>query len=203
MTEPKEKSQSQLDSERIRRNSTYVKAILESFPVNMTEDAELKNTPVRVAKAWEELLRGYRKPDFTLTAFPTNYQGILLRTGIPFTSVCAHHMLLYNGQCDFGYIPRSYKVGISKITRFVRWAAARLTSQEELTQFIADEFMDKVKPSGVAVVLSAFHSCEGSRGIKISGVPTVTSEVRGIFKKDGEARKEFHWLIDRSTRLRQ
>ncbi|MFN9878390.1 MAG: GTP cyclohydrolase I, partial [Planctomycetota bacterium] len=51
---------------------------------------------------------------------------------------------------------------------------------------------------GVAVVLSAEHSCMAIRGIRKHGSSTVTSALRGIFKTSESTRAEFMSLIKKN-----
>jgi GTP cyclohydrolase I len=172
-----------------------IKMILNSMHIPPNHP-EFKRTPMRVASAWTEMMRGYKPPDFELTTFPTTYKGMVVRKGIPFISLCAHHIIPYSGTVDFGYIPNGNKLGISKIIRFVQWKSAVLSSQEELTQELCEDFNKMVKPKGVMVVMSALHGCEACRGVKVGNVPTITSWFMGVFK-DKEPREEFMFLIQK------
>jgi GTP cyclohydrolase I len=67
--------------------------------------------------------------------------------------------------------------------------------QERLTKEIADTIMDTLKPQGVLVVVEAEHLCMIIRGIKKPGSVTVTSAVRGVFRKRTAARAEALTLI--------
>jgi GTP cyclohydrolase I len=105
-------------------------------------------------------------------------------------AVCAHHFLSYIGTIDFAYIPDGKKLGISKI---IRWAQHRCrvpSSQEELTEQLVIEFMERVKPKGVMLRFQARHLCEAVRGVKVAGVGTLTESVRGTFMEKPAARQE-------------
>jgi GTP cyclohydrolase I len=67
-----------------------------------------------------------------------------------------------------------------------------------MTQTVADLIEEKLSTSGVAVVVSAEHSCMSIRGIRKPGSRTVTSALRGIFKTDQATRAEFMSLINGS-----
>jgi GTP cyclohydrolase IA len=75
---------------------------------------------------------------------------------IQFFSLCPHHLLIYGGKIDFGYIPDGRIVGISKIPRLVQALAARPVVQEDLVSDIADAFMSEVKPLGCTVKAMGF-----------------------------------------------
>lgn len=153
----------------------------------------LLETPQRVARAYKEWFRGYSPIPFTISTFPSKYTGIVKRKGIPFQSFCEHHMAMYRGTIDFGYIPNGEVIGLSKIPRLFQHYSAKLTIQEELTDDLIDKFYalftDK-EPLGAIIVVTANHSCESSRGVKVD-VPTITSSVRGVFAEKLSPREEF------------
>ena len=73
--------------------------------------------------------------------------------------------------------------------------AKRLQVQERITTDIADIIMKKLKPKGVMVVIEAEHMCMSMRGVKKPGILTITSAVRGIFRKNEKTRAEAMSLI--------
>ena len=85
---------------------------------------------------------------------------------------------------------RSTHVGLSKIVRVVDILAKRLQVQERITTDIADIIMKKLRPKGVFVVIEAEHLCMSMRGVKKPGILTITSAVRGIFRKNEKTRSE-------------
>lgn len=48
---------------------------------------------------------------------------------------------------------------------------------------------------GMAIVMRGTHLCKTMRGVRSNGEMTV-SHLSGIFKTDGDARREFYKLID-------
>lgn len=155
----------------------------------------LVETPERVAKAYAEWFRGYGEPPFEVKQFKTKYNGIIARVGIPFQSFCEHHMARYAGVIHFAYIPNGWVLGLSKIIRLAQHWAAKLTIQEDLTDEICRNFVKTLKTEDVAVVISALHSCESTRGVKVGNVPTVTARVSGKFFAEKALRDEFYQLI--------
>lgn len=154
-------------------------------------DPEMKDTPKRITDSLLELTRGYRELDFNVTIFPTTSRGIVIRSPIPFTSLCAHHMLPYSGVAHVGLIYKNKKYGLSKIIRLVQHYCARLTSQEELTDLLVDKFYECIPLKGCIVVLEAYHLCEACRGVRVPDVMTITESFKGVFKLDA-TRSEFY-----------
>lgn len=160
----------------------------------------LVNTPQRVKRMYEEFFQGYdktKKPK--LTTFPNkddgvDYNQMIIDQGY-FYSFCEHHMLPFFGSYGFAYIPGKHIIGLSKIARIVDWYAGKLQVQERLTKEIVDEFDNLLKPKGIMLVMKARHLCKEMRGVKKIGGEMITSEVRGVFAKEVNARQEFLQLI--------
>ena len=158
----------------------------------------LQGTPERVAKAFCEWLRGYGPVPFQVTMFPTAYAGPVVRRGIPFQSFCEHHLACYHGTVDLAYLPKGQVMGLSKIIRLVQHWAARLTIQEDLTDDIANRFAEAAGTPDVAVIVTACHSCEKTRGVRVGDVPTVTRAMRGRYASEPELQREFYALLGKS-----
>jgi GTP cyclohydrolase I len=117
-------------------------------------------------------------------------------------SMCEHHMLPFFGKAHVAYIPDGHIVGLSKIPRIVEVFARRLQVQERLTEEIASAIDDVLRPSGVGVVIEAFHLCMMMRGVEKQNSRTITSALRGAFKEDPKTREEFlHLAYARGTAL--
>lgn len=182
------KKNKKVDTERIEK---AVREILTAVGED-TEREGLKRTPERVAKMYAELLGGmHEDPKKHLrSVFTENYDEIVLLRGIPFYSICEHHLMPFIGSAHVAYLPSGAVLGVSKLARIVDCFARRLQTQERLTYKIADFIMTSLKPQGVAVVLEASHSCMTIRGIKKPGSIMVTSALRGIFRRDPKSRSE-------------
>ena len=159
----------------------------------------LLDTPARVARAWKEYARGYAE-DPARHLHRTfeevgGYDEIVLLKGIPFQSHCEHHLAPIIGKASIAYLPADRVVGISKLARVLHGYARRLQVQERLTSEIADTLHDGLKPLGVMVVMEAEHTCMTVRGVKKPGAMTVTSAIRGGFRKDPRTRAEAMALI--------
>jgi len=118
------------------------------------------------------------------------------RRDIPFYSVCEHHLLPFIGKAHVAYIPQANRVtSISKLARVVTTEARKLQIQERLTTQIAESIVKALEPKGVMVVIEAEHLCMTMRGVKVPGSRTVTSVVRGLFRKNPATRAETMALI--------
>ena len=164
------------------------------------EDPErpgLEETPRRVASMYAEMFSGlHLDPARHLSVtFPEQYDEMVLIRDIQFTSMCEHHLLPFNGVAHVAYIPDGKVTGLSKIARVVEEVSHRPQVQERMTQTIAELVSAHLKTSGVAVVISAEHSCMSIRGIRKPGSSTVTSALRGEFKTNQSTRAEFMSLI--------
>ena len=154
---------------------------------------DLLRTPVRVAKMYEEIFAGaFTNVDEVLQVLLSEqHDEIVLIKDIPVYSMCEHHMLPFYGKAHVAYIPKDNRItGLSKLARIVDVLARRLQVQERLTASIANIVMKKLKPYGVIVVMEAEHLCMIMRGVKKPGSYTITSAVRGVFKKNEKTRAE-------------
>src|SRR3954471_22133776 len=162
------------------------------------EDAELTETPRRIAAAYAELLT---PTPFHPTAFPNEhrYDELVLVRSIPFHSLCMHHLLPFHGVAHVGYLPGRRIVGLSKLARVVELFARDLQVQERLTTQIADWIQQQLEPKGVGVVLEAEHLCMSLRGVQKFGATTVTSALLGQVRDDLRTRQEFLSLTKRNS----
>jgi len=162
----------------------------------------LLRTPARMHKMWLELTCGYRvDPDRLINGavFDVGYSEMVVIKGIPFYSLCEHHMLPFFGTASVGYLPRGRVIGLSKIPRIVEMYARRLQVQERMTQQIADFLQSRLNPYGVGVVIEAEHLCLAMRGVQKGGATMVTSSVLGTFRTTKETRDEFMSHLERAV----
>jgi GTP cyclohydrolase IA len=159
----------------------------------------LRETPARVARAYEEIFQGlYSDPDEVLDrTFDEHHQELILVKDIPMFSMCEHHLVPFHGVAHIGYIPNvdGRVTGLSKLARLVDLYARRPQVQERLTGQVANALMRKLEPRGVIVVIEAEHLCMGMRGIRKPGSRTITSAVRGMLQSSPTSRAEALSLI--------
>ena len=179
-------SENRMDNE-VLSSKGDVQELIEKLLFAIGEDVSrpgLIDTPQRVARAWKEWAKGYAPYQGSLTTFPSTYTGLVARKGIPFASMCEHHLAPYTGTIDFAYTPDGQVLGISKIIRLIRHYTARLTIQEDLTADLVEKFEEVVKPKGCIIKITAYHSCESTRGVNAFNVPTVTLLTTGVFQNN-------------------
>ena len=167
--------------------------LLAALGIDLDQDG-LRETPGRMARAYAELFAA--KP-FQLTTFPNDegYDELVLARGIPFRTVCEHHLLPFAGVAHVGYLPGDRILGLSKLARVVEHFAARPQTQERLTRQIADHLETNLRPRGVGVVLDAEHTCMTLRGVRAIGATTLTSALLGTLRTDSRSRAEFLSLV--------
>ncbi|HKZ96354.1 MAG TPA: GTP cyclohydrolase I FolE [Hyphomicrobiaceae bacterium] len=160
----------------------------------------LRETPARVASAYEEYFQGYHEdPEALLQKTfeeTEGYDEMIVLRGIRFESHCEHHMAPVIGRAWVAYVPNGRVVGISKLARIVEAYAKRLQIQEKMTAQIANTIDKALQPQGVGVVLKAEHQCMTTRGIMKPGTDLVTSRMLGIFRDNAMTRQEFLSVID-------
>lgn len=199
----------------IRKNATKPKLVEQSRPTR--EEAEtavttllrwagddparegLRDTPARVARAFEEWFSGYNEDpeDYMKRTFEEvdGYDEMIVLRDIRFESHCEHHLAPIIGKAHVAYLPTNRVVGISKLARVVEAYARRLQVQEKMNAQIANCIQKVLEPKGVAVVIEAQHQCMTTRGVHKPGVTMVTSTMLGAFRKDPMTRREFLTII--------
>jgi GTP cyclohydrolase I len=160
------------------------------------EDESTAETPARMVRALLELTDGGRvDPDrhFARTFPPPSTDpGMIIVPGVPFVSLCEHHMLPFTGTADVAYIPSpgARIVGLSKLARVVVEYAARPQIQERLGDQIVAAITGNLQTDGAACILRSIHTCMTLRGVRAVGAAMVTSHLAGRFRDDPAARNE-------------
>lgn len=185
-------------------NKQRVEQLIRELLIEIGEDPDregLRNTPARVARAYEFMLRGYRIDVDEIIAgaiFTQDTNNMIVVRDIELYSLCEHHMLPFFGRCHIGYISKDKVIGVSKLARIVEAYARRLQIQERLTQQIARAIMESIDAEGVGVVIEAQHLCMMMRGVEKQNSLMITSSVLGSFHDSAATRTEFLTLISKS-----
>ncbi|MFD1646875.1 GTP cyclohydrolase I [Haloarchaeobius litoreus] len=132
----------------------------------------------RVPETFATLTDGNRdvaKP--TMRTFEAETDDLVVKTGIPVYSLCEHHLLPFFGTVHLAYRPDGSVVGLSKLTRYVRWCSRQLTMQERLTNDIASGLADELDAETVLIEMNATHLCEVMRGIETESTTTTRATI--------------------------
>ena len=107
----------------------------------------LAATPAWVCRAYAELLT---PAPFEVATFPNDegYDELVVASGVPFCSLCAHHLLPFSGVAHVGYLPGARLAGLSTLARVVEHSARRLQPQERLTAQVAGWLGCHLAPRG-------------------------------------------------------
>jgi GTP cyclohydrolase I len=192
-----------------RQLEGIIRCILKNLP---DVDAEvIANTPRRIVRAYEELLKGYEmNPENILKEFEIPNKRVHVYETCEFYSLCEHHMLPFYGKVHIAYTAANRAFGLSKLARLVEVYSKRLQLQERLTDQIAQALFDAINTpprgyldkqarilwksstiNGVFVVVEAKHLCMSMRGIKKQDAVTITKAARGIYERNAQLRSEF------------
>jgi GTP cyclohydrolase I len=166
------------------------------------EDPNCQDTPTRVAKMFiNELQAGVfnMPPKITVFSNDHKYDGIIFEGNIDVKSMCSHHHMPFFGVAHVGYIPNpnGKYIGLSKLNRLVDYYARRANVQEDLTMQIHNGIAKLIGDNlGIAVVISAKHTCVSHRGAKNESTMK-TSKLSGLFfSNEIGTRAEFYHLIN-------
>ncbi|MCL5070240.1 MAG: GTP cyclohydrolase I FolE [Actinobacteria bacterium] len=175
-----------------------VRLILKGIGEDLDREG-LKDTPRRVADMYEEIFSGINQDPSSVikSMFDENHDEIIVIKDIPFYSVCEHHLIPFIGKAHVAYIPnlKGEIAGLSKITRLFDLVAKRPQVQERLTTIVADTLEMKLEARAVLVIVEAEHLCMSMRGVKKPKTVTITSAVRGVFRRNPASRAEAFALI--------
>lgn len=180
----------------VARMAEGIRLFLEGCGVDL-DDANVRDTPARVAKAWaEEFLDGYEKDphqvlgDFYEERKPAADEMVTV-TSIDFQSMCPHHLLPYRGVAHVAYLPAGKIVGFSRLAKLVDAYAHRLILQETLAREVAEAVCRELGSAGAAVVIEAEQTCMTLRGERRSQARAVTEAFSGLFADRADLRDRF------------
>ena len=183
----------------MNRNQIYnlTKLLLHEIEgINVELREGLLETPMRVARSYEEIFDGYKVDIPSLfKTFSDEGKDQLVVAKVNTWSVCEHHILPFSVSAAVGYLPDNKVIGVSKLSRLVCAYSHRLQLQERITEQVAQAIMRYLEPKGVAVVITGEHLCMRMRGVKDQESQVITSVMLGAFRDDFNLRQEFLRLI--------
>ncbi len=180
-----------------------LQGVLESLVIDTESDHNTRGTAYRVAKMYvNEVFNGRYTPQPSLTRFPniSRLNELMIIGPIAVKSACSHHLCPIMGRVWIGVLPdkQTALIGLSKYARITEWVMCRPQIQEEAVVELANILEEKMKPTGLALVMEADHFCMQWRGVKDLNSKMVNSVMRGSFLKDANLRREFLALMDKN-----
>ena len=172
-------------------------ALLDSLVIDRASDHNTNDTARRIAKLYlREVFRGRYDPPPALTDFPNakKVDQMYVVGPISIRSTCSHHFAPILGHAWVGVIPGERVIGLSKFNRIADWIFSRPQIQEEAVMQLADRLEEAVKPLGLGIIVRAKHQCCSWRGVR-DDTAMVSSEMRGLFRTDSDARAELMALV--------
>lgn len=180
--------------------SERIEGVLRSLVIDTDNDHNSQDTSRRVARMYlEEVFRGRYRPMPKVTEFPNaeKINELMIIGPVTVRSACSHHLVPIIGRLWIGVMPGlgSQLIGLSKYARIAEWVMSRPQIQEEAVMQLADLLETRLKPAGIAIVLSADHFCMQWRGVKDDEPHMTNSVMRGAFLNNEGLRREFLQLL--------
>lgn len=150
-------------------------------------EAARGEAPARTAAAWaHHLIEGYARDPIAILepTWPDDTGQLVSITGIPFVSVCEHHLLPFFGRAHVVFLPDGRLTGLSRIEEMVQVLAHRLQLQERLGQQVVDRLVEATGAVGAGCAIEAEHLCVFARGRRQRGTVTRTLAWAGDFEND-------------------
>ncbi len=164
-----------------------IDAFLCACGLDPTTEADLRQTPDRVAKLWRaEFLAGYTMDPAVILADPVLGEAdpdVVVVGGLRFHAMCPHHLLPYRGIAHVAYIPNGKLVGFGRLAELVDCFTKRLTLQERATCQIAEALHQHLGTKGAGCVIEAEQLCLALPGEKHDASGVVTSAFVGEMRE--------------------
>jgi GTP cyclohydrolase I len=164
-----------------------VSALLRASGLDPAANADLTETPARVASLWTtEFLSGYAMDPAAILSEPVVGEAdpdVVVVGGLRFHSMCPHHLLPYRGVAHVAYIPNGKLVGFGRLAELVDCFLRRLTLQERATHQIADSLCTHLGARGAGCVIEAEQMCLAIPGEKHDQSGVVTSAFVGDMRE--------------------
>jgi len=125
-------------------------------------DPEMTQTHRQFTQMLQGFLPAERAPVVSL--LPTRSSDLIILRGLPFHSLCAHHLLPFFGTCTLAYRPSGSIAGLGWFPRLLHHLAHRPQLQERLADQLIETIMDALSPTSAGVVIQARQLCVEMRG---------------------------------------
>jgi GTP cyclohydrolase I len=182
------------DEQKIEIITRNFEQILTTLGLDLKNDS-LSESPRRIAKMYvKEIFKGLNPENFpkiTVIENEMKYDQMIVIRDVKIITTCEHHFVTIDGKATIAYMPSQKVIGLSKINRIADYFSRRPQVQERLTKQIGDCLVQVLDTEHVAVHINAKHYCVISRGVQDSTSTTITSDLRGDFKRNSDTRFEF------------
>jgi len=139
-----------------------VRELLAACDLNL-EHKDLRRTPQRVAKVWQEhFLAGFAMDPEAILGDPVEGEAetaLVVVRRIPYHGLCPHHLLPYIGEATVAYLPNTKLLGFGRLGDLVTCFTRRLTLQERACNDVVDALMEHLGARGAGCVMRARHTC--------------------------------------------
>ena len=169
-------------------------------------DADLIDTPARVAKLWQaEFLAGYEMDPGKILGDPVVGEAdpdVVVVGGLRFHSMCPHHLVPYRGVAHLAYLPRGKLIGFGRLSDLVECFTKRLTLQERATHQIAEALWRGLGALGAGCVMEAEQLCLALPGERHDQSGVVTSAFVGDMRERPDLKARLLAAANLGGRLR-
>lgn len=160
-----------------------IAALLRAAGQDPATEADVRQTPARVAKLWaDEFLAGYAMDPAKILGEPVLGEAdpeVVVVSGLRFHSMCPHHLVPFRGVAHVAYQPAGKLAGFGRLADLVECFTKRLTLQERATAAIAQALWQGLAARGAGCVLEAEQLCLAIPGERHDSSQVVTSAFVG------------------------
>ena len=167
--------------------SAAIAALLKAAGLDPAGDADLRQTPERVVKLWqEEFLAGYAMDPAKILGdlvVGETDPDVVIVSGLRFHSMCPHHLVPFRGVAHLAYIPAGKLAGFGRLADLVECFTKRLTLQERATHQIAQTLWQGLGARGAGCVMEAEQLCLALPGERHDNALVLTSAFVGDMRE--------------------
>ena len=150
----------------------HARAMLDALGLDAEADPELGETPQRFVDLLESMSEGLHADPPSMSTFDagdSEAERPVVLTGLPFHSLCVHHLVPFFGTIDVAYLPAEKMTGFGSVGRVIDHYGAKPQLQERLVDDIADHINEQLRPRGVLVRCRARQMCMELTGAQKPG----------------------------------
>ncbi|SON59940.1 GTP cyclohydrolase 1 [Mycobacterium simulans] len=116
---------------------------------------------------------------------------LVLVPGIGFQSLCAEHLLPYDGVAHIGYLHGENHLGPAEFARIVAACSGGIQDQQRFTTRMGLWLHHQLAARGVGVLVEGGYTCATDRGGAPFGGPKTTLAFYGSLRQSADEQREF------------